>query len=671
MDHDDIEITRALRAWFTPGDVFEIRILGAETGGYRKPHTESGYFTYETIDKVAPAMADFRAYRGAYATVNPCNPALHARSVDRFRSTQHNETTPDSEIVCRRWLLVDCDAVRPSGISSTEQEHSAALAKAEEIREGLASIDWPQPIVLDSGNGAQLMYRIDLPTNDSELVKSVLTELSKASSEQVNIDLVVYNPARIWRIPGTWNCKGDSTTDRPHRRAQIISLPDTLDVVSAETLAEIIEQPSGETAAPESRRRFDSDAKFNIDDWIRRFCSDVGPAIPWKTGRKWIFKVCPFNPEHTNSSAIITEQGSGAVGFTCHHNGCAGNDWHALRALRDPDGASRGYSSPCPNVDLSEFMAKVSSAVQNDNPEPLKQLFPDSGPVPSNLLRVPGFIDRLTSYTLSTAPYPNEPLAFSGALSLLSFLSGRIYRDKRGNHTNLYVVALADSGTGKDHPRKVNMRIAKEHGFLPSIGDSFASGEGLEDAMALMQAMLFQSDELDCIFNTLKQFDPRAESINERLLKFYGSSNSFYPLRRKARSRHDNGDNTHITYPHLALFGTAIPQYFYQALSRRVLENGLIARCLIVEAGPRGSAGLAASSPVPADLADVVVQLRRMSARDSVNPMTNTPSLATVGEDSDVTTHLAEIQARCDVTYSEYQKLKESSAMALWARAFV
>ena len=44
---DREEIVRALTLWFQPGDVFEIRALGATTGMNNRPHTESGYFDYD------------------------------------------------------------------------------------------------------------------------------------------------------------------------------------------------------------------------------------------------------------------------------------------------------------------------------------------------------------------------------------------------------------------------------------------------------------------------------------------------------------------------------------------------------------------------------------------------------------------------------------------------
>jgi hypothetical protein len=36
-----------------------------------------------------------------------------------------------------------------------------------------------------------------------------------------------------------------------------------------------------------------------------------------------------------------------------------------------------------------------------------------------------------------------------------------------------------------------------------------------------------------------------------------------------------------------AVYGTAIPTHYYEALSERMLTNGFFARMLIVESGPR------------------------------------------------------------------------------------
>ena len=103
-------------------------------------------------------------------------------------------------------------------------------------------------------------------------------------------------------------------------------------------------------------------------------------------------------------------------------------------------------------------------------------------------------------YTLATAPYPERALAFSAALVLQAVLAARKVRDEGDNRTNIYLLALANSGAGKDWPRKVNQRILIEADLAESIGDTFASGEGIEDRMFLTQAVLFQNDEIDNLF---------------------------------------------------------------------------------------------------------------------------------------------------------------------------
>ena len=664
---DANEITHALRLWFQAGDVFEVRVLDAVSADYRREHIESGYFDYEHISAVPEALKRLLSFRGVYVTVNPVNPDLLARAVNRLRPAGRNPTTADTDIVRRRWLLIDCDPRRASGVSSSNAEHESALAKAREIRDGLSSLGWADPIMTDSGNGAQLMYRIDLPADDGELVRRVIGEIAKASSEQVAIDTSVHNPARIWRLPGTMNCKGDSIPERPHRMARILDEPQDIVPVSREQMQDIVSYQSEDTQTdvPDDAWKHTMPA-FDLDSWIVQYCPELGSPQPWKGGRKWIFPVCPFNEAHTNKSAVLIQEPSGAVAFKCHHNGCSGNDWRALRELREPGCYDRREEASS-DVDLSGIL-KPNRIEKQEKEAPL---FPNPGPVPDKLLSIPGFIDDVVKLSMQSAPYPNRVLSFTGALALLAFLVGRKVQDKRDNRSNIYLIALADSGTGKDHPRKVNFNIAFRAGVAGAIGDAFASGEGLEDALFMHPSMLFQADEFDCIFNTLKYSkDNRAESINEKLLKFYGASNTIYPLRKKASAKKKDGtvhEIAHIVNPNLVLLGTAIPQYFYESLSRRVLENGLVARCIIVEAGKRGEAG----NPQPITPSDSLIRAATYLANLDVNGnLTNEyPKPLIITETPEATAALREVQQECDRRYNFYEAQNEGAAKALWARA--
>lgn len=247
--------------------------------------------------------------------------------------------------------------------------------------------------------------------------------------------------------------------------------------------------------------------------------------------------------------------------------------------LRDTDSLD-----PPSDVDLSGIMAKTVSVTTGAGAPKLPPGPPDPGPMPDELLRVPGFISEVMDYCIATAPYPNSVMAFCGALALQAFLAGRKVRDPGDNRTNVYLLALAHSSAGKDHPRKINTCIVHQAGLHDGLGVGFASGEGIQDALFLTPCMLFQTDEIDSILQQInKAKDARHEAVMSTLLTIYSTANSVFPMRRKAGKESPGV----IDQPCLSIFGTAIPNHYYAALSERMLTNGFFARMLIAESGPR------------------------------------------------------------------------------------
>jgi len=240
---------------------------------------------------------------------------------------------------------------------------------------------------------------------------------------------------------------------------------------------------------------------------------------------------------------------------------------------------------PAHGVDLSSLRGEADTTVSGMPADESGMPGPsDPGPPPEELLRVPGFICEVMDYCLQTAPYPNTVMSFCGALALQAFLAGRKVRDPGDNRTNVYLLGLGHSAAGKDHPRKVNTRIVHEIGLASCLGDRFASGEGIQDALFIKPCMLFQTDEIDGMLQQInKAQDARHENIMSTLLTMYSAANSVFPMRRKAGKESPGA----IDQPCLVLFGTAIPNHYYQALSERMLTNGFFARMIILESGPR------------------------------------------------------------------------------------
>jgi hypothetical protein len=207
-----------------PGTVTELRILHTRCG------TVSGYFDDPAKLARAAAAWDGRA-SGLYFTLNPVRPELLARSANRL-TERARQTTGDKDILRRRWLPIDFDPVRPSGISSTKAEHQAALDRAREARDWLREVGWPAPVLASSGNGAHLLYPLDLPPVEDvgpywgAALHCVLQALNlRFGDDRVVVDTTTANASRIWKLYGTRACKGDDTPDRPHRIARMLDLP--------------------------------------------------------------------------------------------------------------------------------------------------------------------------------------------------------------------------------------------------------------------------------------------------------------------------------------------------------------------------------------------------------------------------------------------------------------
>jgi hypothetical protein len=215
------EILRTCGLLMAPGDVHELRLLNAGRAG-----TVSGYFNNREALTNAALSYDGRV-PGVYITLNPVIPALLARAANRLQPSA-KVTTSDDDILQRRWLLIDFDPARPAGISSTNQEHGRAISVACAAWDDLRGAGFPDPVVADSGNGAHLLHRLDLPNGPraTELVKGLLAGVAAhCGTDDINVDQTVFNAGRIVKLYGTLVCKGDNLTDRPHRRSRLLEIP--------------------------------------------------------------------------------------------------------------------------------------------------------------------------------------------------------------------------------------------------------------------------------------------------------------------------------------------------------------------------------------------------------------------------------------------------------------
>lgn len=327
------EIRRAIDLLFRSGDVVEVRVPKA---GRQK--TISGYFQdFESLARAIERIEEGR-YPGVYWTANPVNPALLARADHKLKSFA-DLATSDADILCRRLMVVDLDPKRPAGISSSDPEHAAALDLARQIRGELQGAGWPEPIFADSGNGAHLLYPVELP-NDAEtadLLKRCLRALAaRFNHDVVAVDEGMYNASRIIKAYGTTARKGDDTEDRPHRLSRILEPPSSLVAVNIELLralaAQAPEKPYGRVVAMPRATA----GSFDLEEFLKRHGVRYRPAVNFDGARKFVLEVCAFDPSHRAPDAAVFEAADGRLGYHCFHNSCQGRTWRDFREMFEP-----------------------------------------------------------------------------------------------------------------------------------------------------------------------------------------------------------------------------------------------------------------------------------------------------------------------------------------------
>ena len=374
MTRDDVhaEIRRTVAVFCGVGDVIELRVPSAGRSG-----TISGY--YDDLDALVHAALRLDArldLPGIYITPNPVNPALLARAANRtVERAKH--TTSDADIVRRRWLLVDLDPVRPAGVSSTDAEHAAALSLARAARDWLAEhgIGRDSVALADSGNGAHLLVRVEL-ANDAaaaELCKRCVAALDLClSSDAVHVDTTTCNAARIWKLYGTVARKGDDMPDRPHRRARILEVPQTLTATPRELLERLAALVPH---APEPDRGSRGNGGRTLD--VRAWLADHGIVVAfdasWNTGHKWILSECPFaaGDHGRDRGAYIVQHASGAIAAGCHHARCTWG-WRELRTQYEPRAERKRSAAETGGMDSNSGNDADRSCVTLRRPSELK-----------------------------------------------------------------------------------------------------------------------------------------------------------------------------------------------------------------------------------------------------------------------------------------------------------
>lgn len=202
-----------------------------------------------------------------------------------------------------------------------------------------------------------------------------------------------------------------------------------------------------------------------------------------------------------------------------------------------------------------------------------------------DLVMPDGLVGDLARYMTSTARRPQPLLSLGASLCAIGTLMGRQYRTESNLRSNLYIVGVADSGSGKNHSREVINDLFLAAGLVDHLGgNKIASGAGLLTGVHRQPAILFQIDEFGMFLSAAadrRRSPQHITAILDNMTELYTAAGGVF-LGAEYANRDGHNDRRDINQPCLCVYGTTTPLHFWNALQGSNVLDGSLARFIIL-----------------------------------------------------------------------------------------
>lgn len=209
--------------------------------------------------------------------------------------------------------------------------------------------------------------------------------------------------------------------------------------------------------------------------------------------------------------------------------------------------------------------------------------------LPAFIANPPGILGDITRWIAATAPKSQHELALAAAVALCSVVMGRTYRSQYGNFTSLYLVMVAKSTEGKEHPQACVEKALTKADLGDLIGGSgYTSAGAVYSALLKHPAHVVTIDEMGKLLKMSRaKGQANTEAAIDKLIEAFGRQDGIlrpptYSTMTLSKAQ-ASGTERIVHNPAITLLGATTPATFYENLTDDLVKDGFLGRCIVVE----------------------------------------------------------------------------------------
>ncbi len=474
---------------------------------------------------------------------------------------------------------------------------------ADELRDVLGALPY-SPMVKRGSKGETRFYAADVAIKSTPYDNEVLKAADKAAgvlgSKYRLVDLLTGFDTRQTVCPPSMHPDGMAykwlegpvhVSDLPEFTADDLAvLEETLESLGWLRKAARGVQREGRSSAPADADDFFSETKTaalaDLSAWVHDLdLYDLRPA------RGGFEAVATWRPSSTGQPIAkrkrnLSIQANGVKDFGTNWTGSA-IDLVMMAQGLDQAAATSWLRTRC-GLDCELIVLEPRKATKSAQVEAFtpsahvlgKAEHVKSTELPDHLTRVPGLVGMITDWISDSAMSPQRGLALGAALTLVGTAAGRKVAGPTRSGTHLYVLGIARTGAGKDHPLAAITTILEAADMSAHLGPGqFMSMSAMVNRLTRQPLTLSPIDEFGSF---LARINGNRSSTHERAIS--GTMRSVWgrsfqtvpPMEWAGRSSEP------IYSPAFSVYGVTTPEEFYSAVEGADVSNGFLNRILTI-----------------------------------------------------------------------------------------